>query len=156
VKAIIFFKSLSNYITMEIRRAKNSDLSRLAEMYLALYRHISGPATSSLESMNRYANRKLHQKHHFTFVAEENSELIGAITVRLLSKKRGHLIDAYVEPVQRRKGVLRKLESRVRVFLKKRDVTSITLEVQSDNVEGLSSWESLGYMTYEVSMKKVI
>lgn len=141
---------------MEIRQAKNSDLPRLAEIYLALYRHISGPETSSLEAMNRYANRKIHQKHHFTFVAEENGEIIGALTVRLLSKKRGHLIDAYVKPVQRLKGVLRKLESHVRVFLTKRDVTSITLEVQSDNIEGLSSWESLGYMTYEVSMKKEI
>lgn len=141
---------------MGIRQAKNSDLSRLAEMYLALYRHISGPDTSSLEAMNRYTNKKLHQKHHFTFVAEENGELIGAITVKLLSKKRGHLIDAYVEPIHRRKGVLRDSEGRVRLFLKKRGITSITLEVQIDNVEGISSWESLGYRTFEVSMKKEI
>jgi len=141
---------------MEIRQAKNNDLTRLAEMYLALFRHISGPKTSSLKAMNRYANRKLHQKHHFTFVAEENRELIGTITVRLMNKRRGHLIDAYVEPSFRRTGVLRNLENQVRTFLQKRKVTSITLEVQSDNVEGINSWKSLGYMTYEVSMKKDI
>ena len=141
---------------MEIRQAKNNDLTRLAEMYLALFRHISGPKTSSIDAMNRYANRKLHQKQHFTFVAEENRELIGTITVRLMNKRRGHLIDAYVEPSFRRTGVLRNLENQVRTFLKKRKVTSITLEVQSDNVEGINSWKSLGYMTYEVSMKKDI
>ncbi len=141
---------------MEIRQAKNNDLSSLAEMYLALFRHISGPTTSSIEAMNRYANKKLHQKHHFTFVAEEKRELIGTITVRLMSKRRGHIIDAYVEPSFRRKGVLRNLENQVKAFLKKRKVTSITLEVQSDNVEGINSWKSLGYMTYEVSMKKDI
>ena len=141
---------------MEIRQAKNSDLPRLAEMYLALYRHISGPETSSLKAMNRYANKKLHQKHHFTFVAEEEGDIIGALTVRLLSKTRGDLIDAYVDPVHRRRGVLRKLEGRVRVFLKKRGVTSITLDVQISNEEGLSSWRSLGYLTYEVSMRKEI
>jgi len=141
---------------MEIRQAKNSDLPRLAEMYLALYRHISGPETSSLKVMNRYANKKLHQKHHFTFVAEEEGDIIGALTVRLLSKTRGDLIDAYVDPVHRRRGVLRKLEGRVRVFLKKRGVTSITLDVQISNEEGLSSWRSLGYLTYEVSMRKEI
>lgn len=141
---------------MEIRQAKNSDLPRLAEMYLALYRHISGPETSSLKAMNRYANKKLHQKHNFTFVAEEEGDIIGALTVRLLSKTRGDLIDAYVDPVHRRRGVLRKLEGRVRVFLKKRGVTSITLDVQISNEEGLSSWRSLGYLTYEVSMRKEI
>ena len=155
-EGITFFRSERHQYIMEFRQAKNSDLPRLTEMYLALYRHISGPETSSLKAMNRYANKKLHQKQHFTFVAEENGELIGALTVRLLSKTRGDLIDAYVEPVHRRRGILSKLEGRVRVFCRKRGITSITLDVQTSNEEGLASWKSLGYQIYEVSMKKEI
>ena len=141
---------------MEIHRAKLSDLPRLAEMYLDLFRHIKGFETSSLESMKRYARRKFHQKHHFIFVAVEESSIVGAVTVRMVSKRRGHLLDAYVEPSHRRRGVMKSLDQRVTQFLRKRGATTVTLEVQASNREGVETWPALGYEIYEYSMKKEI
>ena len=141
---------------MDIHRAKPSDLPRLAAMYLDLFRHIKGSEASSLESMKRYANKKYHQKHHFIFVAVDAGNIIGAVTVRMISKKRGHLLDAYVEPGFRRKGVMKKLEQRVIQFLRKRGATTVTLEVQASNSEGVQTWPALGYEIYEYSMKKEI
>ena len=141
---------------MQIRRAKLSDLPRLAEIYLNLFRHIKGSKVSNIDAMKRYASRKLHQKGHFIFVAEKEGSLIGTLTVRMISKKRGHLLDAYVEASQRRGGVMKALEGRVTQFLRKRGVTTVTLEVQSSNREGVETWPALGYKIYEYSMKKEI
>jgi ribosomal protein S18 acetylase RimI-like enzyme len=141
---------------MQIRRAKLSDLPRLAEMYFDLFRHVKVSKVNNIDAMKRYANKKHHQKGHFIFVAEDKGFLIGSLTVRMISKKRGHLLDAYVEPSHRRGGVMKALEGRVTQFLRKRGATTVTLEVQSSNQEGVETWPALGYKVYEYSMKKEI
>jgi len=62
-----------------------------------------------------------------------------------LSSKRGYITDAYINPDSRRKGVLRKLEEYALVELKNRGIKIVVLNVRTDNGEGMSTWNALGY-----------
>ena len=68
-----------------------------------------------------------------------------AFSSKLLSSKRGFIADAYVEPDSRRKGILRKLEKYVLNELKNRGIKIVELNVRSNNDEGRSTWNALGY-----------
>ena len=73
------------------------------------------------------------------------NKIIGTISSKLLSSKRGFITDAYVEPDSRRKGILRKLEKYALVELKNQGVRIVELNVRSNNAEGRSTWNALGY-----------
>jgi len=62
-----------------------------------------------------------------------------------LSSKRGYITDDYFDPDSRRKGVLRKLEEYALVELKNRGIKIVELNVRTDNGEGMSTWNALGY-----------
>jgi predicted GNAT family acetyltransferase len=53
---------------------------------------------------------RLKRKNYFIYKATLKNKIIGTISSKLLSSKRGFVTDAYVEPDSRRKGILRKLE----------------------------------------------
>jgi len=132
---------------MGIELATKQDVIRIADMYFELYSHVYKRPNSERkkEKLIDYVKVRLKKKNYFIYKAIVRNKIIGTISSKLLSSKRGFIGDAYVEPDSRRKGILRKLENYALVELKNRGVRIVELNVRTDNDEGLSTWNALGY-----------
>lgn len=139
---------------MNIKLATEEDLPQLGEFFLELIRHFSPLTKMNNERAKRYAKRHLDNSGDFVFIALENNKLIGAVVVRILSKIRALLRDAYVSPAHRQKGVMKAIEKEVREFLIKKGIKTIELTVTSRNEEGMNTWNALGYTPHVIRMVK--
>lgn len=135
--------------------ATEQDAPRIGELYLQLYSHIHKTTGGTLEKKVQYAKRKMNEENYFIFVAVKE-EIVGTVAVKIKSKKRAYIGDAYVEPDFRRQGVMRELEKAVTAFLKERGVSVVELDVIMSNTEGVKTWPALGYEPYKQFMKKRI
>jgi ribosomal protein S18 acetylase RimI-like enzyme len=132
---------------MVIELATKQDVIRIADMYSKLFSHVYKRPNSERkkEKLIDYVEVRLKRKDYFIYKAIVRNKIIGTISSKLLSSKRGFIGDAYVEPDSRRKGILKKLEKYALVKLKNRGVRIVELNVRTDNDEGLSTWNALGY-----------
>ena len=132
---------------MVIELVTKQDVVRITEMYSKLYSHVwKRPDNSrNKEKLINYVEIRLKRKNYFIYKATLRNKIIGTISSKLLSSKRGFITDAYVEPDARRKGTLKKLEKYALVELKNRGIKIVELNVRTDNDEGLSTWNVLGY-----------
>jgi ribosomal protein S18 acetylase RimI-like enzyme len=132
---------------MGIGLVTKQDVLRIADMYFELYSHVYRRPNSKRkkEKLIDYVEVRLKRKDYFIYKTIVRNEIIGTISSKLLSSKRGFIGDAYVEPASRRKGVLRRLEKYALAELKNRGVRIVELDVRNDNDEGLSTWNALGY-----------
>jgi len=132
---------------MVIELATKQDVIRIADMYFELYSHVHKRPNSERkkEKLIDYVEVRLKRKDYFIYKGIVKNKIIGTISSKLLSSKRGFIGDAYVEPDSRRKGTLRKLEKYALVELKNRGVRIVELNVRTDNDGGLSAWNALGY-----------
>jgi len=132
---------------MGIELATKQDVIRIADMYFELYSHVYKRPNSERkkEKLIDYVKVRLKKKNYFIYKAIVRNKIIGTISSKLLSSKRGFITDAYVEPDSRRKGILRKLEKYALVELKNQGVGIVELNVKSNNDEGRSTWNVLGY-----------
>ncbi len=138
---------------MNIRPAHESDIPSLAQMYVNMFNHINQNTGSTLNGMTNYATRKLNARNYWIFVAEEDG-VIGTLATRRMSKNIAYICDAFVLPEYRRTGVMGKIEEHIQVFLRGQGFTRITLEVKKSNNEGVNTWTSLGFSSYEYQMEK--
>ena len=132
---------------MGIELATKQDVIRIADMYFELYSHVYKRPNSERkkEKLIDYVKVRLKKKNYFIYKAIVRNKIIGTISSKLLSSKRGFITDAYVEPDSRRKGILRKLETYVLDEFKARGIRIVELNVRSNNEEGRSTWNALGY-----------
>lgn len=89
-------------------------------------------------------------------VAVEDEEVVGFIGTELKSKRTAYLMKGYVEPIHRRKGMMRRLEGRLVEILREKGISKIDLKVHSSNQEGKATWITLGYETIRETMRKHI
>jgi ribosomal protein S18 acetylase RimI-like enzyme len=132
---------------MAIELVTKQDVVRIAEMYSKLYSHVWKRPDNSRkkEKLINYVGIRLKRKNYFIYKATLRNKIIGTISSKLLSSKRGFITDAYVEPDSRRKGILRKLEKYVLDEFNNQGVRIVELNVRSNNKEGRSAWNALGY-----------
>ena len=132
---------------MVIELVTKQDVARIAEMYSKLYSHVWKRPDNARkkEKLIRYVEVRLKRKNYFIYKITVRNKIIGTISSKLLSSKRGFITDAYVEPDSRRKGILRKLEKYALVELKNQGIERVELNVRIDNDEGMSTWNALGY-----------
>jgi ribosomal protein S18 acetylase RimI-like enzyme len=100
--------------------------------------------------------RGLKRRNYFIFVAVEDREIVGTITVHLRGRTKGSIDDAYVKPAFRRRGVIRALEERAVQLLREHGASTAEFNVRADNEEGMGTWPVLGYEPYKIVMKKRI
>jgi len=144
---------------MIIELATKKDVIRIADMYSRLYSHVYKKPDNvrKKEKLIKYVEARLKRKDYFIYKAMLRNKIIGTISSKLLSSKRGYIADAYIEPDFRRKGFLRKLEKYALVELKNRGIKIVELNVRIDNDEGMSTWSALDYkIKKRVTKKKVI
>ena len=132
---------------MVIELATKQDVVRIADMYSKLYSHVYKRPDNvrNKEKLIAYVGVRLKRKDYYIYKAVVRNKIVGTISSKLLSSKRGFITDAFVEPDSRRKGALRKLEKYVLVELKNRGIRKVELNVRADNNEGVSTWNALGY-----------
>ena len=132
---------------MKIDLVSKQDVARISEIYLDLYHHVykRPDAKRKKEKLIAYVEERLKKKDYFIYKTVERNRIIGTISFKILSSKRGYITDAYVEPDSRRKGIVRRLEKKATTELMKRDISIVELDVRSDNEEGTSTWSALGY-----------
>jgi ribosomal protein S18 acetylase RimI-like enzyme len=140
------FKNNTGY-TMLIESITKKDVIRIADMYYGIYCHVYKRPNSKRkkEKLINYVEVRRKRKDYFIYKAIVRGKIIGTIASKRLSSKRGYITGAYVEPTSRRKGILKKLEKYALVELKNRGIKIVELNVRSDNHEGLSTWNALGY-----------
>ena len=132
---------------MVIELVTKQDVVRIAEMYSKLYSHVWKRPNNvrKKEKLINYIEIRLKRKNYFIYKATVRNKIIGTISSKRLSSKKGFITDAYVEPDPRRKRILRKLEKYALVELKNQGVGIVELNVKSNNDEGRSTWNVLGY-----------
>ena len=132
---------------MGIESANKQDVLRIADMYSKLYSHVHKrpDGARKKDKLINYVEVRLKRKDYYIYKAVVKNKIVGIISSKLLSSRRGYITDAFVEPDSRRKGILRKLEKYALIELKNRGIKTVELDVRIDNDEGLSAWNALGY-----------
>jgi ribosomal protein S18 acetylase RimI-like enzyme len=142
---------------MNIKLVTNKDISRIADMYYELYCHVYKRPKSkrNKDKLIDYVEVRLKRDDYFIYKAIIRKKIIGTIALKLLSSKRGYITGAYVEPDFRRNKILTGLEEYALMELRNRGANKVELDVKSDNHEGISTWNALGYhLKKRVSGKK--
>ena len=140
---------------MEVRYATESDLYRIAEMTKALTAHL-GAFEWKVETHLRHVKRRFSSSKYIHLVAVDDEQIIGFTGAELKSKRTAYMMKGFVEPPYRRKGVMRQMEARLVNILREIGVSKIDLKVDSNNLEGRSTWAALGYETILETMRKKI
>lgn len=70
------------------------------------------------------------------------------------SNTYGYIMDAYVAPEYRGKGVFKQLNARAEDFLRERGATLIRITVLAENAPAVRAYKSAGYSPEEVIMMK--
>jgi ribosomal protein S18 acetylase RimI-like enzyme len=143
---------------MVIEPVTKNDIVRIADMYFDLYCHVYKRPDSNREKdkLIKYVKDRLGRKDYLIYKAIDHDMIVGTIASKSLNSRRGFITDAYVEPDFRRKGILKTLEEHVLNQFRNQGIKIVELNVRSDNVEGVSTWNALGYqLKKRVSGKKV-
>ncbi len=102
--------------------------------------------------------------HRLMVVAEEGSRLIvGYAAARLLpfggspgEEREAEITEAFVAPARRRRGLARRLVSRLLDALDERRVASVRLQAAAANPAGLAFWRSLGFEVVETILEREV
>ena len=141
---------------MKIRLASEGDIPTLGELYAVMFNQIEQKSSHTPSSKEKYVARKLGLKDYWIFVAENEGNVIGTISLRRRAKNIGYVCDAVVFPKFRLQGTMRELEVKLQEHAKRQGMNTLILNVKTSNELGLSTWKSLEYKTYEIFMEKKI
>jgi ribosomal protein S18 acetylase RimI-like enzyme len=94
-------------------------------------------------------------------VAEESARIVvGYAAARLLPagrtgpEREGELTECFVAPARRRRGIARRLASRVLDLLDERRVTCVRLQAAVANAGAIAFWRSLGFEHVETVLER--
>ena len=85
---------------MVIELVTKKDVIRIADMYSKLYSHVYKKPDNvrKKEKLIKYVEVRLKREDYFIYNAIVRNKIIGTISSKLLSSKRGFIGDAYIEP----------------------------------------------------------
>jgi ribosomal protein S18 acetylase RimI-like enzyme len=140
---------------MNIRLATKNDLYRIAEMTKDLTVHL-GAFEWTVENHLKHITRRFNNAQYIHIVAESNKEIIGFTGAEQKNKRTAYMLKGYVEPKQRKKGVMRMMEAKLIEILKEKGIARLDLKVDPNNKEGINTWTALGYETISETRRKMI
>jgi len=155
--------------TVRVRRARLADLATVVRLRLALLReHGDHPIYSRLRpDAERRAREvfasQLTSTGEQMFLAEHEGAVVGilrcveSISSPLLDPPRyGYVSSVYVEPAQRRHGVLRALLAAAEEWCRQRGIVELRLHSVYGDPVSSTAWEHVGFEPVEVvRMKKL-
>jgi aminoglycoside 6'-N-acetyltransferase I len=147
---------------IRVRPATMADAERIAELRLALlaehkanaiYSRIRSDAPARALELTK---KQLAADRQAMFVAADGDRVVGVLRCidtrghRLLRPSRFAMISTvYVEPVARRKGVLRSLMEAAIAWSRERGLEEMRLQNAVDNGLAVAAWEALGFRVVE-------
>lgn len=110
-------------------------------------------------NVDRYHTKSAQPEQ--AFIAEENGKRVGFVWVTLeisgnTGGKSGWLLDVFVEPTHRRKGIGKRLMAQAEGWARGYDVKEIWLNAGFFNEEAMALYRSYGYEIETVHMSKRI
>ncbi len=118
---------------MTIRRANETDLEPIRELWLAFEQEVPPPAHVVVDRELELAEIGEIVRDHHAFVAEDERGPVGFALARRTSGRVGRLTDLYVVPDARRAGVARALVQEVVAALASDGLERLDLEVMAAN-----------------------
>jgi len=109
------------------------------------------------EHMSRTLSGWIDDPDRAVLVAEENGRLVVGYAAGGVApgngvqepERLGQVTDCYVLPARRRRGIARRLASRLYDLLLERGADAVRLQAAAKNPDSLAFWESLGYEVLE-------
>jgi ribosomal protein S18 acetylase RimI-like enzyme len=134
-----------------IRPATDSDHDRLRELWSAYEEEVGGPTFLRITWANTWSDLRRHIEDGLGFVAEDDGTPIGFVfaTVPHKTSGFGHVVDLYVAPVARRRGLGAALMGRIVDALAERGIGHIGLDVRIDNAAAGAFYDRLGFVAQE-------
>lgn len=145
---------------MTVRRATGEDIGSVAALWLELvaYHHALDPALpdTTPESDEQYAHfvyRHMQRGDGAVFLAvDSRGAVVGYVfgmTTNLVPdlfapQGGGLVVDLYVQPAARRRGVGRALYAALVGWFRERDVVVVEWDVAANNPAGRAFWEAMG------------
>lgn len=160
---------------MLYREITRNDLEEVAELYLKLAQHVKTasqdpyfdlqdrPRTEMMSSFE--ADLKNPEKVTYVAVPEKSTDKIaGFISGEIINcylplskvRKVGYIESAYSLPEYRKVGIMKSLEECINRFFKAKGVSFVELHVMLKNQIARDFWESRGYKTFRVHLRKKI
>lgn len=143
-----------------VRRANLADMAELLRMQLALQASIDEIAgrmlrvnPASAAKLHDYYETQIHDAHARVLVAETigRGQVVGMGTGRVwthadyLPPQSGELIDLWVDPEHRRRGLASRIVSRLLEFFRERRIEFLALNYVLGNGSGERFWKKLGF-----------
>lgn len=125
---------------MNIRVMKSEDYSSVYALWLSC----KGMGLNSVDDSRDGIDRFLLRNPETCFVAEENSEIIGAI-IAGNDGRRGYIYHTAVSPLCRHKGIGTNLVQKVLNALSELGISKTALMVFDRNEDGNAFWENQGF-----------
>ena len=149
-------------MTLEIKEANNSDLSKIAELKIGLAKY-----EKKFDKMRKIENKtsdikwfkNIMKKYKGKiFVAFYGKEIVGYCTGwaekrPYLVAKNGYICDLFVCKEYRKKKIATKLVKHLLNWFKYKNVKSIYLNVYSSN-DAIKIWRNWGFKEIEIVMRK--
>ena len=148
---------------LPIRAARRGDVPSLLLLWTAMMEE-NGRLDPRLamhadarEHMSRTLSAWIDDPARIVLVAEEGGRLVvgygaGGVTAGngvQAPERLGQVTDCYVLPARRRRGIARRLASRLYDLLLERGADAVRLQVAAKNEASLAFWRSLGYEVLE-------
>ncbi|GGM78615.1 N-acetyltransferase [Thermogymnomonas acidicola] len=143
---------------IEIRRMEERDLGTAADLVLRLKRlneefdsvfEVAEDAREKIEEMlARFASDR---ENHLVMVAESGGKVVGIVFVTVVDrsfyspKEEARIVDFYIMPEFRRKGIGKMLIERVTRELNEKGVRFVTAEFPSHNLIALNFYRGIGF-----------
>ncbi len=150
---------------MIIRQASASDILFLCDLYTKFYKHNSSqqpefclPAVETGE----YPRSVIRGNTGVIFVAEDNNRLCGFIHTEIdntlpypsvAQHRFASVVDLYVEPDCRRRGIATELVNSVKTWAKQSGAEYLELSVLKENAEGLEFYRKQRFEIASLTMR---
>ena len=129
---------------MNIRKMVINDYD---EVY-ALWMSCAGMGLNNLDDSKEGIDKFLKRNPDTCFVAEYDSQIVGAIIVGN-DGRRGYIYHTAVNPQYRKRGIARQLVETSIQGLKQCGINKVSLVVFDNNENGNAFWEKLGFTVRE-------
>lgn len=153
---------------MKVRKATMDDFEELMKLKILSkkeelkYSETLKPLNKTKKYYSKYLKADFNSDHRIIFVAIENEKIIGMIggkfykTIPILKHpKKGYISNLYIAKAHRKKGIAKKLISRMLKWFKQNGVPHISLEIHVDNMAAQNLYHKLGFKDYTIKLVKL-
>jgi ribosomal protein S18 acetylase RimI-like enzyme len=137
---------------MEIRRATETDLPVVEQLWLAFVAEVPEPVHIVVDTAGELEQVRGIVESGLAFLAEDDGDPVALALVTRESPTLAQLTDLYVVPDARRRGIAAALVREVVSQLEDAGVEHLQLEVMSDNAAARSVYQAWGFAEHTLAL----